>query len=89
MYLHILGTTCYLINMTFINNVHQESGNKTTVSIHFVNLFPFHTKIKTSILLRVGIEKPAQKNPIKPGLKCFFFNCLFFEVFKSILYQLY
>ena len=24
---------------------------------------PFYTKIKTSILLRVGIEKPAQKNP--------------------------
>ena len=32
-------------------------------SIHFINLFPFYTKIKTSILLRVGIEKPAQKNP--------------------------
>ena len=58
--------------MTIINNVSHESGYKTTASIHFVNLFPFYTKIKTSILLRVGIEKPSQKNPIKPGLKCFF-----------------
>ena len=47
--------------MTFINNVSHESGNKTTASIDFINLFPFYTKIKISILLRVGIEKPAQK----------------------------
>ena len=47
--------------MTFTNNVSHESGNKTTASIHFVNLFPFYKKIKTSILHRVGIEKPAQK----------------------------
>ena len=47
--------------MIFINNVSHESGNKITASIHFVNLFPFYTKIKTTILLRVGIEKPAQK----------------------------
>ena len=46
--------------MIMIKNVSQESGNKTTASIHFINLFPFYTKIKTSILLRVGIEKPAQ-----------------------------
>ena len=26
-----------LINMTFINNVSHENGNKTTASIHFVN----------------------------------------------------
>ena len=43
--------------MTFINNVSQENGDKTTASIHFVNLFAFYTnKIKTSILLRVGIK---------------------------------
>ena len=48
--------------MTFINNVSQENG-KTTASIHFVNLFPFYTKIKTSFLPRVGTEKPTQKNP--------------------------
>ena len=46
--------------MVVINNVSQENGNKTTALIHFINLFPFYTKIKTSILLRVGIEKPAQ-----------------------------
>ena len=46
--------------MTFINNVSHESENKTTASIQFVNLFPFYTKIKTSILFRVGTEKPAQ-----------------------------
>ena len=50
--------------MIVINNVSQESGNKTTASIHFVNLFPFYTKIKPSILLMVGI-----KNPMKPCLK--------------------
>ena len=52
--------------MTFINNVSNESKNKTTASIQF-NLLPFYTKIKTSILLRVGIKKPSQKKtqPIK------------------------
>ena len=54
--------------MTFINNVSHENGNKITALIHFVNLFPFYTKIKTSILFRVGIEKPAQKiHPTKPN----------------------
>ena len=47
--------------MIIINNVSQESGNKATASIHFINLFAFYTKIKTSILLRVGI-----KNHVKP-----------------------
>ena len=37
--------------MTFMNNVSHENGNKTTASIQFFNLFPFYTKIKTSILL--------------------------------------
>ena len=70
--------------MTFINNVSHENGNKTTASIHFGNLFPFYTKIKTSILLRVGIKKLAQKTcPIKPCLKWVFFNFLFFNVFKA------
>ena len=48
---------------------------KLQASIHFVNLFPFYTKIKPSILLRVGIKKPAQKTKKKTGLKwvfCFF-----------------
>ena len=44
--------------MSFINNVSHESGDKTTASIHFVNLFAFYTKIKTSFLL---IKTPAQK----------------------------
>ena len=62
--------------MTFINNVNQESGNKTTASIHFVNSFPFNTKIKTSFLL---IKKPAQKNFASSGfffkyLKAFYVN---------------
>ena len=70
--------------MTFINNVSHENGNKTTASIHFVNLFPFYTKIKTSILLRVGIKKLAQKTrPIKPCLKWVFLKFLFFNVFKA------
>ena len=50
--------------MTFINNVRKESGNKTTASIHFVKLFPFYTKIKTSFLL---IKKPALKNFASSG----------------------
>ena len=76
--------------MTFINNVSQENGNKTTTSIHFVNFFAFYTKIKTSILLRVGIKnQPKNSCPIKPGLKGVFLNFSFFKVFKSILYQLY
>ena len=65
--------------MTFINNVSQENGNKIIASIHFVNLFPFYTKIKTSILFRVGIEKLVQKtHPIKPGLKCLLFFLIFY-----------
>ena len=67
-----------LINMTIINNVSHESGNKTTTSIHVVNLFPFYTKTKTSILLKVGIEKPAQKNLTS---SVFFFN--FFRYLKA------
>ena len=58
----------------------------TTASIHFINLFPFYTKIKTSIVLRVGIKKPAKK---KSNLKWVFLNVLFLKVFKSISYQLY
>ena len=50
--------------MTFINNVSQENGNKTTTSIHFVNFFAFYTKIKTSFLL---IKKPEQKNFASSG----------------------
>ena len=47
--------------MTLKNNVSHESGNKTTVSIQFINLFQFYTKIKTSILLRFGIEHSLLK----------------------------
>ena len=54
--------------MTFINNVNHENGNKTTASIRFVNLFPFYTKIETSIVLRVGIKNlPEKTHPIKPN----------------------
>ena len=56
--------------MTFINNVSQENGDKTTTSIHFVNLFPFYTKIKTSFLL---IKKPAQKNFASSGFFLIFY----------------
>ena len=42
------------------NNVSCENGNKTIASIQFFNLFSFYTKIKTSILLRIGIKKHAQ-----------------------------
>ena len=80
--------------MIVINNVSQESGNKTTASIHFINLFPFYTKIKTSIvqrnesktsiLLRVDIKNlPKKTCPIEPGLKWVFLNFSFFKVFKA------
>ena len=59
--------------MTFINNISHENGNKTKAFIQFVNLFPFYTKIKTSILLRIGIKKPAQKKTKEPGLKWLFY----------------
>ena len=65
--------------MTFINNVSQESGDKTTALIHFVNLYPLYTKIKTSILLRVGIKNlPKKTHPIESGLKWVFLNFSFF-----------
>ena len=48
--------------MTFINNVSQENGNKTTASIHFVNLFAFYTKIKTRFYLGLTL-KNCPKNP--------------------------
>ena len=70
--------------MIFINNVSHESGNKNTDSIQFFNLFPFYTKIKTSILPRVGIKKPVQKTwphvvfflifPFLRYLKAFYIN---------------
>ena len=61
--------------MIMIKNVSQESGNKTTALIYFINLFAFYTKIKTSILLRVGIQnQPKRTCPIEPGLKWVFFN---------------
>ena len=69
--------------MIVINNVSQESGNKTTASIHFINLFSFYTKIKTSILLRVGIKNLSKKTyPIETGLKWVFLNFSFFKIFK-------
>ena len=73
--------------MTFINNVSHESGNKTTASIQFVNLFPFYTKIKTSILLNVGIKKPAQKNPHNKTQKKLALNGFFvFLIFYFLRY---
>ena len=69
--------------MTFINNVSYESGDKTTASIHFVNLFPFYTKIKTSNLLRVGNKKPAKKNFASSEFFWVFFNFLFFCYLKA------
>ena len=62
--------------MTFINNVSHESGDKTTASIQFVNLFPFYIKIKTSILLRVGIKNEPNKTLPQVGILNFlFFKC--------------
>ena len=73
--------------MIIINNVSQESGNKTTASIHFINLFPFYTKIKTSILPRVDIKNQPKKTcPIESGLKWIFLNFSFFKVFKQAFY---
>ena len=42
--------------MIVINNVSQESENKTTASIHFINLFAFYTKIKTSIYSGLALK---------------------------------
>ena len=70
--------------MIVINNVSQESENKTTASIYFINLFAFYTKIKTSILFRIGIKNQPKKTcPIEPGLKWVFLNFSFFKVFKA------
>ena len=63
--------------MIFINNVSQESGNKTTAPIYF-NLFPFYTKIKTSILLRVG----NLKQKTLPQVGFFFLIFHFFRYLK-------
>ena len=74
-----------LINMTFINNVSHENRNKITALVHFVNLFSFYTKIKTSILLRIGIEKPVQKNPPnKTWPQVFFLFVLIFYFFRYL-----
>ena len=64
--------------MTFINNVSHESGDKTTASIHFVNLFAFYTKIKTSILL---IKKPAQQNFASSGCFLIFYFLRYLKAF--------
>ena len=69
--------------MTFINNVSHENGNKSIASIHFINLFPFYTKIKTSILLRVGMKKPAQKTLPQVGFFWVFLNFLFLRYSKA------
>ena len=47
--------------MTFINNVSQENGNKTTATIHFVNLFAFYTKTKTRFYSGLAL-KTCPKN---------------------------
>ena len=65
--------------------VSHESGNKTTASIQFINLFAFYTKIKTSILLRVGIKKPAQKkNLASSGFFLIFYFLRYLKAFISI-----
>ena len=48
--------------MTFINNVSQENGNKTTASIHFVNLFHFTQKSKQAFYSGLAL-KTCPKNP--------------------------
>ena len=45
-----------------MNNVSHESENKTTASIQFFNLFPFYTKIKTSLLLYLPLVKQVGYN---------------------------
>ena len=60
--------------MILINNVSHESGNKTTTSIQFVNLFHFTQKSKQALHSGMAL-KNLPKKPIKPGLKCFF--CFF------------
>ena len=75
--------------MTFINNVSHESGNKTTASIHFVNLFPFYKKLNQAFYSGLALKNLPNKTLPQVGFFVFFFNFLFFEVLKSILYQLY
>ena len=69
--------------MTFINNVSHESGDKTTASIQFFNLFPFYTKIKTSILLRVGIKNQPNKTLSQVGFFGFFLIFYFLKYLKA------
>ena len=42
--------------MTFINNVSHENGNKTTASIHFVNLFPLYAKSKQAFYSGLALK---------------------------------
>ena len=65
--------------MIIINNVSQESGNKTTASIHFINLFPFYTKIKKAFYSGLALKT----SQIEPGLKWVFLNFSFFKVLKA------
>ena len=62
-----------------------------------ISSFYFHItqKSKQAFYLGLALKNPAKKkHPIKPNktwlqVVFLFFNFLFFEVFKSILYQLY
>ena len=65
--------------MTFINNVNQESGNKSTALIHFINLFHFTQKLKQAFYSGLALKnQPKKTHPINPGLKWFFCFLLFY-----------
>ena len=58
MYILTYSTTNMLpIDKYDLHNVSHENGNKITASIQFFNLFPFYTKIITSILLYLSLVR--------------------------------
>ena len=60
-------------------NVGHENGNKTTASIHFINLFPFYPKSKQAFYSGLALKNlPKKTHPIKPGLKWFFCFLIFY-----------
>ena len=74
--------------MTFTNNVSHENGNKTTASIYFAIYFHFTQKSKQAFysgLALKNLSNKTQQNLASSGF-IVFFNFLFFEVFKSILF---
>ena len=70
--------------MTFINNVSHETGNKTTASIQFVNLFHFTQKSKQAFYSGLALKNQPNKNLVSSGFFWVFLNFLFFKIFNPL-----